>query len=116
MHMKWVFTLLVVLALGSLLVAGAANSAIRTEGPSGSSQVHSSITYRDGDGELGGDDDRWGNATPGEPEEIPDPETPGEAGDAGDDADGQTEKQFVALNELWSMRMRMILSWMFRIL
>ncbi len=116
MRIKWVLILLVVLALGSLLVAGAANSAIRTGGPSGSSQVPSSITYRDDDGELGGDDDRWGDTAPAEPEETPDPEIPGESGDAGDDADGQTERQFVAQNELWSMRMRMILNWMFRVL
>ena len=115
MHMKRVLILLVVLALGSLLIAGAANSAIRTDGASGNSQVGSSITYMDGDGELGGDDDRWGDATPSDPEDIPDPEIPG-GGDDGDDADGQTAKQFAQEGELWSMRMRMVLSWMFRIL
>ena len=115
MRIKWVLVLLVVLALGSLLVAGAANSAIRTGSLSGNSQAPSSITYRDDDGELGGDDDRWGNTTPAEPEDTPDPEIPGQSGDAGDDADGQTEKQFVAQDELWSMRMRMILNLMFRI-
>ncbi len=116
MRMKRVLILLVVLALGSLLIAGAADSAIRTEGPSGSSQVTSSITFMDGGGELGGDDDRWGNATPDEPEDVPDPEVPGAVGDAGEDANGQTAKQFVAQGGLWSIQMRMMLSWMFRII
>ncbi|MCK4512756.1 hypothetical protein KAW64_13510 [bacterium] len=116
MHMRRVLILLVVLALGSLLIAGAANSAIRTDGPSGDSQVDSSITYMDGDGEVGGDDDRWGDAMPGDPEDIPDPEVPGEIGDPGDGGDGQVAKQFIAQGGLWSVRMRMVLNWMFWIL
>ncbi|MBC8450861.1 hypothetical protein H8D73_01465 [bacterium] len=117
MHMRRVLILLVVLALGSLLIAGAANSAIRTDGPSGDSQVDSSIAFmEEGDGELGGDDDRWGDATPGDPEDIPDPEVPGEGGDIGDDPAGQTSKQFIAEGGLWGVRMRMVLNWMFWIL
>ncbi len=115
MHMKRVLILLVVLALGSLLIAGAANSAIRTDSPSSNSQVGSSITYMDDDGELGGDDDRWGDATPGDPDGIPDPDVPGDGGD-GEGDDGQTAKQFAPKGGLWSVRMRMVLNWMFWIL
>ncbi|MCD4689951.1 hypothetical protein K8S17_00655 [bacterium] len=108
MHRKRFLVLFVVLALSSLLLSGIAGSAVRSVNPRGSTGVPGGVVLRDGGGELGGDDDRWGDASPGIPtEEDPDPEEGG--GSVGGDESGIMGQSFTT-GELWSMQVRMFVS------
>lgn len=100
------FVLLVVLALSSLLLSGIADSAVRTMDPDGTGEVPDGVVLKDGDGTEGGDDDRWGDLSPGVPVEE-NPEV-GE-GTPGGDPDGSTLRMFTD-GGLWSWQAQFFFS------
>jgi hypothetical protein len=77
--------LLVVLALGFALLSATASSARHAGVSSSGMGVADYIALRDDGGESGGDDDRWGDLEPPDP----DPDTPEPGGDGGDEEEGE---------------------------
>ena len=108
MQTKRFLVLLVVLALSSLLLSGIANSAVRTMAPDVSGEVPGGVVLKDGGGEDGGDDDRWGDTSP----TVPTEEGVGpDLGNAlpGDDPNGAMMMMFTP-GEQWSLQARILLS------
>ena len=111
MRTRAFFTLLVVLALSAALLSGTASSAVRLEGAGERFCEVGGSTFRDGNGDVGGDDDRWGDAEPW----AGDPEDPDEDGASGGDEDGENvggnQSKPEPVTPLY--RLRFLLTWMF---
>jgi hypothetical protein len=105
------FTLLVVLALSAVLLSGPAGSAVRLERAGERPCDVVGTVFRDGNGDLGGDDDRWGDAEPwsGDPE---DPDEDGASG--GDDEGAQVASGLLKPEPVTPLfRLRLMLTWVF---
>lgn len=109
MKTRGFFTLLVVLALGVVLLSGPARSAVRPERAGERLCDVGGTAFRDGSGDLGGDDDRWGDAEPwtGDPED-PDEDGASGGGDDGEQVGGHQGKP-ESLTPMY--RLRFFLSW-----
>ncbi len=107
MQTKRFLVLLVVLALSSLLLSGIADSAVRTMAPDVSGEVPGGVVTKDGGGEDGGDDDRWGDTSPTDPTEEGIAPEMGNAA-PGDDPNGAM--MMFTTGELWSLQARILLS------
>jgi len=105
------FTLLVVLALSAVLLSGPASSAVRLERAGDRFCEVGGSNFRDGNGDIGGDDDRWGDAEPW----AGDPENPDEDGTSGGDGDeeqvGGNQAKPEPVTPLY--RLRFMLTWVF---
>ncbi len=107
MQTKRFLVLLVVLALSSLLLSGIAGSAVRTVAPDASGTVPGGVVVKDGGGEIGGDDDRWGDTSP------PVPTEEGVGPDLGNAVPGEVPNGAMMMftpGELWSLQARILIS------
>ncbi len=107
MQTKRFLVLLVVLALSSLLLSGIADSAVRTMVPDGSGAVPGGVVTKEGGGEDGGDDDRWGDTSPTDPTEEGILPELGNTG-PGEDPNGAMMMMFTP-GELWSLQARVLI-------
>lgn len=102
---KYVTTLLVVLALSACLLAVPAGAGMRVAGTGEPTAIADITGTKDGGGNIGGDDDRWGDATPSIIE--PDPEAiPG--GTSGGDIVATSRP--VLVESVMALRLRVFLS------
>lgn len=69
---SYMLTLLVVLALCACILAAPAGAVMRVAGTGEPTEVAGVIGSKDGGGNIGGDDDRWGDALPSIAEPDPD--------------------------------------------
>jgi hypothetical protein len=111
LNTRVIFTLLVVLALSAVLLSGPASSAVRLDSPGERLCEVGGSTFRDGNGDVGGDDDRWGDAEPW----SGDPEDPDEDGASGGDDEGEQVGGSQAKPEPVTplYRLRFLLAWVF---
>jgi hypothetical protein len=104
-----IFTLLVVLALSVAVLTGPASSAVRPERAGERYTEVGGATFRD-NGDLGGDDDRWGDSEPW----TGDPEDPDEDGAGGGDEQENVEGSQAKPGPVTPLyRLRFMLTWVF---